>query len=105
MAINRQISLVHGFGLLTKGTVSIAFYDVAPGQETLYEKLSVYNSKTGKNAAIGKMDFDSECDSAAFVLNAVARQRELWHLSASHHLANPTESRLACVHGFLWPVR
>lgn len=39
---DRQISLVHSFGLLTKGTVSIAFYDVAPGQETLYEQLSVY---------------------------------------------------------------
>lgn len=69
---NRQISLVHNFGLLTKGTVSIAFYDVAPGQETLYEQLSVYNSKTGENAAVGTMDFDSECYSAAFVLNNVS---------------------------------
>lgn len=68
---NRQISLVHSFGLLTKGTVSIAFYDVAPGQQTLYEQLSAFNSKTGESAAVGTMDFDSECYTAYFILNNV----------------------------------
>lgn len=40
---NREISLIHSFRLLTKGTVSIAFYDAAAGEETLYEQLAVFD--------------------------------------------------------------
>jgi hypothetical protein len=63
----RWMSLTHSFGALTKGTIKIAFYDVAPGQETLYEKLTVYNSAdTAHVAAIGTQDFDSQCYTVYF---------------------------------------
>jgi len=64
---DRSIVLKHNFGLLTKGVVSIAFYDAAPGEETLYEQFAVYNSKNpAVSAAVGTMDFDSECYMAGF---------------------------------------
>jgi hypothetical protein len=58
----RNMMLTHKFNTLTKGAVSVAFYDAAPGQETLYERLVVLNSQyPSVNASVGTHDFDSEC--------------------------------------------
>ncbi len=63
----RNILLSHQFSALTKGAVSVAFYDVAPGQETLYERLVVSNSKYPDiNASVGTEDYDSQCYMANF---------------------------------------
>jgi hypothetical protein len=65
---NRAISVVHSFSVSTRGTVSIAFYDYAPGQETLYEQLNVYSTKSpGSSVSVGTMDFDSQCYEASMV--------------------------------------
>jgi hypothetical protein len=42
----RGIGVSHRFASPQKGTFSIWFYDVAPGQETQYEQISLYNSVT-----------------------------------------------------------
>lgn len=64
---NRGMNLRHIFPKLTKGVVSIAFYDDAPGTETLYEQLTVSDSKNSTvYASVGTMDFDSECYEASF---------------------------------------
>ena len=57
----REMHLSHNFASPTKGDFSIYFYDVAPGQETLYEKLYLYNSNTTDSASIGTQDFDAHC--------------------------------------------
>ena len=41
---NRSLSLTHGLGQIVKGTVSVWFYDTAPGQQTLYSHLDLWNS-------------------------------------------------------------
>jgi len=65
---DRKIAIQHRFVNPTKGTVSIAFYDAAPGQETLYEQLSIANSMVpGSLVAVGTMDFDSNCYTAYMV--------------------------------------
>lgn len=60
----REMHLTHVFPSPTKGNFSIYFYDAAPGQETLYEKLNLYNSSTTNLAAIGTQDFDANCYTA-----------------------------------------
>ena len=40
----RNMVMTHTMGARTKGKVSVWFYDVAPGQETLYEGMRVYSS-------------------------------------------------------------
>lgn len=60
----REMHLTHTFPTAQKGTFSIYFYDVAPGQETLYEKLNLYNSISGESASIGTQDFDAFCYTA-----------------------------------------
>ena len=68
----RQVSIQHNFSTLTKGTVSVAFYDAAPGQETLYEQLNVYNSRNASFAAsVGTMDFDANCYEASLSVDGV----------------------------------
>lgn len=66
---NRDIRLTHTFSSPTKGTVAIYIYDVQPGQETLYQKLALSNSKV-KDAQgypqIGIEDFDSTCYTASY---------------------------------------
>lgn len=57
----RGMSASHTFTSPQKGTFSIWFYDVAPGQETQYEQLSLYNSVTTDSASIGTQDFDAFC--------------------------------------------
>jgi hypothetical protein len=62
----RDMVATHTFAQPTKGSVSIAFYDAAPGQETLYEYLTLTNSKNPNQAAsVGTRDFDAYCYSAA----------------------------------------
>jgi hypothetical protein len=65
----RNISVSHQFALPQKGAFSIWLYDTAPGQETQYEFLTLYNSVTTDQATIGTMDFDANCY-AAFLYNA-----------------------------------
>ena len=64
----RSLTAIHKLPAATKGTVSIAFYDYAPGTETLYEQLTLINSKNPSEiaASVGTMDFDSECYMAGF---------------------------------------
>ena len=57
----REMIAAHTFTLPQKGTFSIWFYDVAPGQETQYEQMSLSNSVTGDYASIGTQDFDAFC--------------------------------------------
>ena len=57
----RGMTASHTFGSPRKGTFSIWFYDVAPGQETQYEQISLTNAVTGDYASIGTQDFDAFC--------------------------------------------
>src|SRR5205085_6497160 len=57
----REMHLTHVFPSPTKGRFSIYFYDAAPGQETLYEHLNLYNSSTMDSATIGTHDFVAYC--------------------------------------------
>src|SRR5579859_2895372 len=67
---NRNIAVKHVFGTPTKGTVSVAFYDYAPGQQTLYEQLSLsLSTNSAVYASVGTMDFDSQCYEATFGTN------------------------------------
>lgn len=64
---DRHLSAIHKLPAPTKGTVSIAFYDYAPGTETLYEQLTLSNSKNPADiATVGTMDFDQECYESSF---------------------------------------
>jgi hypothetical protein len=59
---NRQMMATYKLPTRSKGTVSVAFYDTAPGQETLYEQLEVSDSTiSGHNSAVGTQDFDANC--------------------------------------------
>jgi regulator of replication initiation timing len=60
----REMHLIHTFASPTKGSFSVYLYDSAPGQETLYEKLNLYNVVTGDFAAVGTQDFDAYCYTA-----------------------------------------
>jgi len=60
----REIHLAHDFPSTQKGDFSIYFYDNAPGQETLYQKIFLYNSISGDSASLGTQDFDADCDTA-----------------------------------------
>jgi hypothetical protein len=57
----RGIGVSHRFAFPQKGTFSIWFYDVAAGQETQYEQISLYNTVTTDLASIGTQDFDAHC--------------------------------------------
>lgn len=61
----RYIQLIHNFGEEVKGKFSVWFYDVAPGQETLYEQMLLANSVNGNTLGIGTMDFDAFCYTAS----------------------------------------
>ncbi|HZI20287.1 MAG TPA: Ig-like domain-containing protein [Pyrinomonadaceae bacterium] len=64
----REIRLKHTFPSALKGSFSIYFYDAAPGQETLYEKLYLsHSAMPNQVAAIGTQDFDAYCYSAVLV--------------------------------------
>lgn len=67
----RNIAVSHRFASPQKGTFSIWFYDVAPGQETQYEQISLYNSITTDSASIGTQDFDAYCYEAALYHNGI----------------------------------
>ena len=58
-----------------KGTFSIWFYDVAPGQETQYEQLQLFNSATSDYASVGTQDFDAFCYEAQ-LYNANTQKRQ-----------------------------
>jgi hypothetical protein len=64
----REIHLKHVFSTPVKGTVSVWLNDTAPGQETLYEGVTLYNSAQPKLvASVGTQDFDAFCYAATFV--------------------------------------
>jgi hypothetical protein len=51
-----------------KGSVSVWLNDTAPGQETMYEGVTLYNSAQPKLvASVGTQDFDAFCYAATFV--------------------------------------
>jgi hypothetical protein len=58
--------LTHTFPTPMTGTASVYFYDVAPGQQTLYQLLRLYDSAKYPNGAgqVGTQDFDAFCYSA-----------------------------------------
>jgi len=53
----------------TSGTFTVWFYDVAPGQETLYESITLNDSISGWSAGIGTQDFDAHCYATALYNN------------------------------------
>jgi len=57
----REILATHTFASPQKGTFMVWFYDVAPGQETQYEQLRLYNSVTTDGIELGTQDFDAYC--------------------------------------------
>jgi hypothetical protein len=58
----REMIATHKFAQRTKGSVSIAFFDAAPGQETLYEDVVLSDSANPANStAVGTQDFDANC--------------------------------------------
>jgi hypothetical protein len=61
----RNLFLTHTFSSELVGTASVYFFDDAPDQETLYEKLVLTDSATGATASVGTQDFDAFCYSAA----------------------------------------
>jgi hypothetical protein len=61
----RNLFLTHTFSSEMVGTVSVYFFDAAPGEQTLYEKLSLSDSQNGTDANVGTQDFDAFCYSAA----------------------------------------
>jgi Divergent InlB B-repeat domain len=56
-----QSSVSHTFATPQTGDFSVWFYDVAPGQQTKYEQIFLYNSITTDSASIGTQDFDAYC--------------------------------------------
>ena len=69
---NRNIIATHKFAQRTQGSISIAFYDSAPSQETLYEYLTLSDSTNPSHyAAVGTQDFDANCY-MAYVVNGSA---------------------------------
>jgi hypothetical protein len=58
----REVHLEHNFGEAVTGDFSVEFYDYAPGAQTLYEDLYLFNSiDPNENAFIGVQDFDASC--------------------------------------------
>jgi hypothetical protein len=58
----RNMNAVHQYAHPTKGSVSIAFFDAAPGQETLYEQVILANSTNASDSVVvGTQDFDANC--------------------------------------------
>jgi hypothetical protein len=57
----RGVGVTHHFSFPQKGLFTIWFYDAAPGQETQYEQISLYNSITADRASLGTQDFDAYC--------------------------------------------
>jgi hypothetical protein len=57
----REMHATHSFKSHTNGNFTVWFYDVAPGQETLYEQLSLRDSVSGWSASMGTEDFDANC--------------------------------------------
>jgi hypothetical protein len=62
----REMLLTHTYTSENQGDVSVWFYDAAPGQETLYEKLYAYDTVSGWIADIGTQDFDAYCYAVDF---------------------------------------
>jgi len=62
----RSMNLFHQFAQPVKGDFSVFFYDVAPGQQTLYELIALSNSADpNSSAGIGTQDFDAFCYAAS----------------------------------------
>jgi hypothetical protein len=71
----RDIAVSHTFSSPQKGSLSVWFYDVAPGQETQYEQISIYNSVTTDFASVGTQDFDAYCyEAQLYNYNMMIRQ-------------------------------
>jgi len=57
----REMHATRSLASHISGTFSVWFYDVAPGEETLYEHIALSDSVSGWNASIGTQDFDAYC--------------------------------------------
>ncbi len=68
----REMDLTHVFASPLKGDFSIYYYDFAPGQQTLYEHIALFNSVTHDQAAIGTQDFDATCYFASAYIGSTA---------------------------------
>ncbi|MEZ5291739.1 MAG: hypothetical protein R2745_11690 [Vicinamibacterales bacterium] len=53
----RYIYLTHVFPQGTRGTMSVWFYDTAPGQQTLYSSITAYNTATSEAFQVGVADW------------------------------------------------
>ena len=59
------LTATHKFPKPTKGTVSVTYYDSAPGQETLYQNMVLSDSRNPNNSSgVGTQDFDAQCYTA-----------------------------------------
>ena len=65
----RNLDLIHSFGQGVQGDFTVYFYDAAPGQQTLYENLNLFNTVTNIGAGVGTQDFDAFCYTAAAIGN------------------------------------
>ena len=63
----RDMRLTHDFGEQMYGTVSVRFYDYAPGQETLYQFLRLYTLNSFGDNFVGAADYDAFCYQAGAV--------------------------------------
>jgi hypothetical protein len=68
----RYLQLTHRFDAPVKGSFAVWFYDFAPGQETLYEQLQLFNSTDGSGAGIGTQDYDSQCYTSGLYAGGVS---------------------------------
>lgn len=66
----REIILSHTFASPTQGDFVVYYYDVAPGQQTLYEQFTLRNSATTDSVQLGTLDYDAYCYIAAVYVAA-----------------------------------
>jgi hypothetical protein len=59
------MDLTHTFSQSMQGDVSLWFYDVAPGSQTLYDRLVLSNPLTGWSSMVSVEDYDAYCYHAA----------------------------------------
>lgn len=98
----RDVFLTHTFDGPMKGTASAWFYDVAPGQQTLYEWFSLYLASDPNGSRIGVSDYDALCYNANVfstgpnancgiypqTITAPISRTSGWHLFEISYLAN-----------------
>lgn len=101
----RDIHLAHTFPTATKGEFSVFFYDAAPGQETLYQQIYLFNSVTQDLAVIGTQDFDAFCYTAfLYNYNTTLRQGPNANCGTFPQISTTNVTRTAGWHQFVVDV-